>query len=622
MAGYLVTDLALINLALWLARALCNTIDHGSVPQSLAATMSSVISVVGGLLLLARNIYLNQPRYFGLFDVYNITTVWALVAGSSAVVATLVAPDGQASEAFAYAIVFSLILIPFLAIPRVVRMLMAVSPGRGWKRRGGKALTRTLVVGAGDAGEIVTRENKRSPNVQRSVVALVDDDPDKRGTHIHGVPIVGDTASIPHFVEKLGIQEIVVAIPSASGEAMRRIVEICGQTSAKVLTLPETAGLAGYRPQLSQRLREVRVEDLLRRAPVTLNEKTLSDSLRSSRVLITGAGGSIGSELARQIAHMRPEALVLLGHGENSIYEVEQEIVGTIGYECQCAIVDVRDAKRMDEVFARYRPDIVFHAAAHKHVPLMEANPTEAVRNNILGTRITAELAVRHGVRKFVYVSTDKAVKPCNVMGATKRVGEMIIATLADTSDTDFAIVRFGNVLGSRGSLIPNLESQIKRGGPIRITDARMTRFFMTIPEAALLILQASTFGSRSEVFILDMGEPVRIIDLAHDLIRLHGLEPGKDIHIEITGARPGEKLDEELVYPEEQLLPTPHPQISVVARSHDLPLEWIRAEAQELVAYCEDGDPVEVRRRLLDLANGTFKQAVIEAETSEQPVR
>jgi FlaA1/EpsC-like NDP-sugar epimerase len=321
--------------------------------------------------------------------------------------------------------------------------------------------------------------------------------------------------------------------------------------------------------------------------------------------MITGGGGSIGSELARQISNFTPANLIILGKGENSVYEIEQELVHTSQFHPSSVVADVRDRQSMETAFKQQKPTVVFHAAAHKHVPLMQHNPIEAIRNNVWGTWLTAELSVKYGVQQFIYVSTDKAVKPTSIMGATKRVGEMIVSSLAARTETSFAIVRFGNVMGSRGSLIPLLKAQIKRGGPVRVTHPEMTRYFMTIPEAVQLILQAGAIGKRGEVFLLDMGEPIKIIDLANDLIRLHGLVPGEDIEVQYTGVRPGEKIHEELLYEQEHLTPTTHQKIRVVRNQKSIEWEWLRSEVEALLDLCEQGKAEEARQCLMELAWG-----------------
>ena len=451
-----------------------------------------------------------------------------------------------------------------------------------------KPRQRALIVGAGDAGEATARDLLRRPHEGIVPIGFVDDNLLKRRSRIHGLPVLGTTEDIAPLAAKHDVQVILLAIPSASGKTIRDILVRCEQTHARLCIVPSvsemldgrvSAGTPGNnRTGLSGVLRDINIEDLLRRPTVRTDMEGIAGYLSGQRVLVTGAGGSIGSELCRQISGLNPARLILVGQGENSVFEIEQELIREHGCAPTALIGDVKDRNRMEEIFLHERPTVVFHAAAHKHVPLMEANPQEAVKNNVLGTRNVAELAAQCGVKKFIMVSTDKAVNPTSVMGATKRIGEMIIQSLAQTTQTEYAAVRFGNVLGSRGSVIPTMRKQIARGGPVTVTDPNMTRYFMTIPEAVQLILQAGAIGRKGEIFILDMGEPVRILDLARDLIRLSGLRPDADIKIEFSGIRPGEKLDEELVYREEEKGPTPHKKIFVCDANGIVPPSFLRA--------------------------------------------
>lgn len=547
-------------------------------------------------LLLWRKIYRVNVRYFGLNDFLWIALTCLAVG---LVQTALPVVDSDPRRTLARTLVFSFSLIGTLSGVRIVTRY------RSWRADGpGAKPTRgALIVGAGDAGEMIMRELVR--NAQHRVVGFADDDPAKASTLIDRVPVLGTTDDIPNLVREHKVEEVFIAIPSAAGAQMRRIIDLCHQTDARVKTLPPLRSLMNGNPHMSAQLREVEIEDLLRREPVHTDLQQIAEYLGGERVMITGGGGSIGSELARQIANLSPASLILLGKGENSVYEIEQELLHSSSFQATCVIADVRDREAMEAAFEAHRPTVVFHAAAHKHVPLMEGNPIEAVRNNVQGTWRVTELATKCGAKRLIYVSTDKAVHPSSVMGATKRVGEMIVSSYRGRTETECAIVRFGNVLGSRGSLIPTLKAQILRGGPVRVTHAEMTRYFMTIPEAVQLILQAGALGERGEVFLLEMGEPVRILDLAQDLIRLHGLVPGKDVPIIFTGVRPGEKLHEELLYASEQLSPTRHPAISMVRRNSSSNWEILRAELEHLLALCETGDADEVRRCLMELAWG-----------------
>lgn len=467
---------------------------------------------------------------------------------------------------------------------------------------------RTLIVGAGDSGETLARDLKRRPHDGLLPIGFVDDDPFKRKIRIHGLPVLGNCAEIPEICKRLAVDVILIAIPNASGKTIRDILAHCEQTTARLCIVPSVgemvrSGGSVRRPPV----RDVNIEDLLRRAPVRTDMEKIAGYVSGQRVLVTGAGGSIGSELCRQIAALNPARLILVGQGENSVFEIEQEMIREFGYATTAVIGSVRDRGRIEEIFLQERPTVVFHAAAHKHVPLMEANPQEAVKNNILGTRNVAEVAAECGVKKFILVSTDKAVNPSSVMGATKRICEMIIQTLARTTRTEYAAVRFGNVLGSRGSVIPTMRKQILRGGPVTVTHPEMTRYFMTIPEAVQLILQAGAMGTGGEIFILDMGDPVRILDLARDLIRLSGFRPDADIKIEYTGTRPGEKLHEELLYTDEEKRATEHAKI-FVSDANDIDPSALRREVDRLIRIAIEGERPEVlRSEVLRVARGQF---------------
>ncbi|WP_440960123.1 polysaccharide biosynthesis protein [Paenibacillus nitricinens] len=414
-----------------------------------------------------------------------------------------------------------------------------------------------LIVGAGKAGILVTKDIKHSRFKFMHPVAFIDDDASKRKLEVMGLPIVGNRNFIPEAVKQLDIAFIIIALPTAPHNDLMEIIEICKSTKAQIKLMPSMTEILDGKMAVN-RIREVSVNDLLGRTPVEINTEEIRENLGSECILITGAGGSIGSELCRQLAAYRPKEMLLLGHGENSIYLIEQELRQLYpDQKIQPIIADIQDVSRIDSVFQNFRPTIVYHAAAHKHVPLMEINPVEAVKNNVIGTRNVAEASAKYGAKRFILISSDKAVNPTSVMGATKRAAEMIINDQNSSSKTVFAAVRFGNVLGSRGSVIPLFKRQIEGGGPVTVTHMDMVRYFMTIPEAVQLVIQASILAKGGEVFVLDMGKPVRIYDLARDLIRLSGLEPDKDIPIVVTGIRPGEKLFEELLTEEEGLMVT-----------------------------------------------------------------
>ncbi|MCX7572100.1 nucleoside-diphosphate sugar epimerase/dehydratase [Tumebacillus sp. DT12] len=480
---------------------------------------------------------------------------------------------------------------------------------------------RTLIIGAGYAGALVAKELLRKQESDLYPVAFIDDDAMKLRREIMGLPVVGGRDKIHEAVEDLHIGTILVAMPSMSKAEVAKVLDICKTTRANIRILPAVSDFVTGKVSMGK-IREVRVEDLLGRDPVNVDLEGVANYVSDQVVLVTGAGGSIGSELCRQISPFRPSRLILLGHGENSIYEIELELRGLFpDVPLETIIADVQDRNRMEEVFDHYRPAVVFHAAAHKHVPLMERNPAEAVRNNVQGTRNVAECAHRYHASHFVLISSDKAVNPTSVMGVTKRVAEMIVQGLGRTSKTKFVAVRFGNVLGSRGSVIPVFKRQIAAGGPVTITHPDMVRYFMTIPEAVQLVIQAGALAQGGEIFILDMGEPVKIMNLARDLIRLSGFDPDKDIRIVCTGIRPGEKLFEEILTNEEGITATMHNRIFV-----GQPLDFSLDELHRIVQRLEmTANQPEIARRelrireLLLQAVPTYQWAPEENKASAQ---
>lgn len=459
---------------------------------------------------------------------------------------------------------------------------------------------RVMIVGAGDAGALVVREMQKNPQLHLLPVCFVDDDPAKQKQRIHDVPVEGSLDDIGSVVNEWGIQEVIIAIPSAPGDVVRRVTELCRQTGVPFRTMPGIYELIGGKINVGN-LREVEITDLLRRAPVEIDSNLIGTSLSGRRVLITGAGGSIGRELCRQVARWGPSTLILLGHGENTIFETLVELGEDFpSLPLIPIIADVRDLDRLSNVFSDLRPQVVFHAAAHKHVPLMEVNIEEAVTNNVIGTRNVVEVCLNYGVDRLVMISTDKAIRPTSVMGATKRLAEMLVLDAAHRSGKAFSVVRFGNVLESRGSVVPLFKRQIARGGPVTITHPDMKRYFMTIPEAVHLVLQAQAIGEGGEVFVLRMGEQIRILDLAEDLIRLSGLEPEKDIEIVFTGIRPGEKLSEELWDQWAQLEPTTHADILRLV-DEDLMDSQTLANIVNELAYLSNEGETEAIVHLLD---------------------
>lgn len=423
------------------------------------------------------------------------------------------------------------------------------------QKRTTKAINKNvMVIGAGEAGNSLIREMNTSKYIQKSVMCVIDDDRSKIGNYIHGVKVVGDRESILESAAKYDIDEIIIAMPSAPRNIIRELVDICKETKCELKTLPGIYQLVNGEISVSQ-LRKVDVLDLLGRESIEVDLDSIMSYVNNKVVMITGAGGSIGSELCRQIATKNPKQLILVDIYENSAYEIQQELINKHPeLHIVVLIASVRNTNRVRDIFATYKPDIIYHAAAHKHVPLMEESPNEAIKNNVMGTWKMAQAAVDNGAQKFVMISTDKAVNPTNIMGASKRICEMIVQAYNNRSKTDFVTVRFGNVLGSNGSVIPLFKKQIAAGGPVTVTHPDIIRYFMTIPEAVSLVLQAGAYAKGGEIFVLDMGEPVKILDLAKNLIRLSGYVPGEDIEIVFTGLRPGEKLYEELLMEEEGL--------------------------------------------------------------------
>lgn len=463
---------------------------------------------------------------------------------------------------------------------------------------------RVLVIGAGAAAEMLVQDMRRS-HPHAEIAGLLDDDPQKIGSTVLGIPVLGRIEQLGELVQAHQPTEVVIAIPSLDRAGQIRILGLCKGLNAKIRMMPAISRQLAEAGHGLPQLRDVAPEELLRRDAIETDMSGATGYIEGKTVLITGGGGSIGSELARQVSSLRPAKLILLGKGENSIFEVEQEFRDTGVADVVPIIAGVRDAQAIGRIMAEHKPDVVFHAAAHKHVPLMERVPIEAVRNNVLGTLTVAQAAMAHGVKKFILISTDKAVNPTNVMGATKRVAEMVVMALSGRSDTQFAAVRFGNVLGSRGSLIPILKKQIAKGGPITVTDERMTRFFMTIPEAAQLVVQAGSHGGAGEIFILDMGEPVKIVDVARGLIRLYGLEEGKDIDLVFIGARPGEKIHEELSWESEDLERLDGGKILRLKSPGMTDWESLEPQIADLLALCDSGDQEAVRKALMALVAG-----------------
>ncbi|NQP64374.1 polysaccharide biosynthesis protein [Streptococcus suis] len=500
-------------------------------------------------------------------------------------------------QTFSYRFILTSSILTFvlMVVPRLT--WRAIHDGKSKSKSNTRRPVRTLVVGAGDGGQLFINtviERK----LDFDLVGIVDADPSKLNSYIRNVKVIGNRTDIPTLVKDLEIEQVTIAIPSLSGKERESLVEICNSVNVKVNSMPSIEDIIAGNVSVSS-LKEIDIADLLGRPEVVLDQEELRSYFKDKTVLVTGAGGSIGSELCRQVARFKPERLILVGHGENSIYLIHQEMVSLYGAEIELipVIADIQDRDLMFSVMKEFQPHVVYHAAAHKHVPLMEFNPHEAVKNNIFGTKNVAEAAKEAGVDKFVMVSTDKAVNPPNVMGATKRVAEMIVTGLNGDSKTQFVAVRFGNVLGSRGSVVPLFKEQIKKGGPVTVTDYRMTRYFMTIPEASRLVIQAGYMANGGEVFVLDMGEPVHILDLARKVIKLSG-HTEEEIQIVETGIRPGEKLYEELLSTEERISEQVHEKI-FVGRVTNQDKERVQDFIDRLLSL----DKTELKKVLIDFA-------------------
>lgn len=468
---------------------------------------------------------------------------------------------------------------------------------------------RALIIGAGDAGALVVRELQKSSQLNLIPVGFLDDDPAKQNHQIYGVSVIGRVNKIADVLDRQRVDEVIIAIPSAPGSIIRLVNDACRQKGISSRTMPGMYELIGGKVSVN-RLREVDIIDLLRREPVTIDDRLVGSILGGKRVLVTGAGGSIGREICRQVARWFPAELVLLGHGENSIFDSLLELNEDFpSLSIHPVIADVRDVSRIEEMFKLHQPQVVFHAAAHKHVPLMEANVEEAVTNNILGTRNVVETANRHRVERLVLISTDKAVRPVSIMGATKRLAEMIVLDTAQRSGRAYSVVRFGNVLGSRGSVVPLFKNQIARGGPVTVTHPEMHRYFMTIPEAVHLVLQAASMGQGGEVFMLNMGQQIRILDLAEDLIKLSGLEPHRDIEITFTGIRPGEKLREDLWEDGMQFKPTQHSEIFRAAEEEKVDGDSLARAIEQFAQLAHHSQTDDLIRALDDfLPSGSIR--------------
>jgi FlaA1/EpsC-like NDP-sugar epimerase len=599
----LAADGALVALAYFLAFQL-RFLDqpHGWPHRYEVLFAQSVGFVVAGKLIVfsAFGLYQKWWRYVSGRD-------FLLIARAVAVASALVVIVFAVAKPFAHTLPRSIEVMDFIltliliAGARLAVRLIVERPSRGSRL----PKHEVLVVGAGSGGQMVVRELQLNPNLGATAIGFVDDDPRKRGMRMLGLKVLGSTREIETILEESEPDEVVIAIPSAPGTLRGRIVSACRDREIRVRTLPTVFELLRGGVQLNKQLREVRVEDVLGREPIVRELDRVGAYLHDRIVLVTGAGGSIGSELCRQIAQVRPRLLVMLDHAEDNLFQIDREMVEERHFaSCESVLADCKEPHRMLEVMQRFKPEVVFHAAAYKHVPLMEANPLEAIRNNAIATRVTAETAAASKVERFVLISTDKAVNPKTVMGASKAMAEWIVeAAAAKHPETRFASVRFGNVLASSGSVVPIFRGQIERGGPVTVTHPEMTRYFMTIPEAVQLVIRAGDIGSgKGEVFVLDMGEPVKIVDLAHNMIRLAGYEPEADIAIEFTQPRAGEKLHEDLFSEGEEAQPTAARRINRAVRRKPLDPEWVESTLNSLEHLVMAGDEANLAQRVVEM--------------------
>lgn len=537
--------------------------------------------------MVAAGIYRTMLRYTSIKDLVGI--IRGTAYGAMLLVAAVVFTHGLQGYPRSIFVLYPILSFGAIGGSRLLFRLYIESRESGGVKEEGRSV---LIVGAGDAADDLIRELRQNPRTAYRIVGIVDDEPGKRSQRIHGVEVIGEVSAIPMLAKALQPEEILIAIPSADGAQMRRIVGFCRDSGVPYRTVPGIGDILEGKVHVRQ-LRSVRIDDLLRRTAVKLDRAAVSDYIKDKRVLVTGAGGSIGSELCRQIARFAPEELILVDHAENNLFYLSQEMTAAFPWlRCRLMVADVTSRGRMRSIMGLGRPHVVFHAAAHKHVSLMEGNRHAAFVNNVTGTRIVAEAAAEAGAAKFVMISTDKAVNPTSVMGASKRIAEIVVQCLEGYQgrSTEYCSVRFGNVMGSSGSVIPIFTQQIQAGGPITVTHPDVVRYFMTIPEASQLVLQAAAMGKGGELFVLEMGEPVKIADLARDMIRLSGLEPDVDIEISYIGLRPGEKLYEELITQGEGIVPTPHEKIMVLrATACGGPEETLAKvrRVEELAAAC-----------------------------------
>jgi FlaA1/EpsC-like NDP-sugar epimerase len=605
--GQVLVDAAIVALSWWVAFQL--RFDHG-LPLKYSQLLNRTILLVVAIKLIvfiAFGFYNRWWRYVSIRDMWAVARGVVVACLVADVTVYLVSPVHGFRLPRSIAATDVLVTLALVAGSRLLARTVVERPSLTMMASGQEV----LVVGAGDAGRLIVQEMQRSRMLNYTPIGFVDDDPRKRHTRIMGVRVLGTIDELPRVLREHRPDEVLIAMPSVSGEVRRRIVETAQQLRIVVKTLPGLYELISGEAGLAGQIRPVQVEDVLGREQVEVDFHEVAGYLEGHTVLVTGAGGSIGSELCRQIARVRPSRLILVDNAEGPLFEIERELVGERGFTAALPkLIDVKDRKALRrEVFEKYQPTVVFHAAAYKHVAMLETHPLESVRNNVVGTRVLVELAAEFGVERFVFISTDKAVSPKTVMGQSKALCEWIVESFGHRRDvaTRFVAVRFGNVLNSSGSVIPIFRKQIERGGPVTVTHPEMTRYFMTIPEAVSLVVQAGAIGGRGQVFVLDMGEPVRIIDLAQNMIRLSGKEPrlpndttttSRDVKISFIGSKPGEKIHEELWSDDESVGATTHPKIMRLSRPPVDP-DWLAQQLEELERLADEGDTLEVVGKL-----------------------
>jgi FlaA1/EpsC-like NDP-sugar epimerase len=633
----LILDLGLLYLAYYFSYYIR---FEGEIPAEHAVSFERTVWLIVPFKVacfIVFGLYRGMWRYMSIPDLFNLIKA-TLVSSTGIILGILFIHQFQGFARSVFIIDAALTILFIGGARLIIRIFLTqASPSNGrfplsLLSSQTSGFKRLLIIGAGDAGEKMYRELRDNPNLNYHIVGFVDDDARKIGMRIHGVPILGNVDELSRLVKKHEIDEILIAISSASGKEMRRIVERCKATGIKFKTIPGIGELIDGRVSIKA-IRDVSYEDLMGRKPVRMEMDKIGNYATGEPILVTGAGGSIGSELCRQIARFDPSPLILLDCAENNLFQIEMEFSRDYPQLEYIPILgNILNTSLLDNIFRTYHPRVIFHAAAYKHVPMMELNPWEAVYNNIQGTQSLLEAVQRYGVERFVFVSTDKAVRPFNVMGASKRVGELLTQAYSKDNHGRFMSVRFGNVIGSSGSVIPLFQEQIKKGGPVTVTHPEVTRFFMTIPESAQLILQAGAMGEGGEIFILDMGTPIKIFDLAKDLIRLSGFEPGRDIEIKFNGLRPGEKLYEELITEGEGIVKTPHEKIFVL-RGNSIQRDDLFSTISDLCQLGGKQDAPKIKEKLKEIVpeyqispeNFTFspeRPSAPQTETSGVPLR